>query len=662
MSDYEPIIVGIYGVSGAGKTHLMNRVLKQEFGNSCLYYDGSEVIKKAIGSDISTFNELSTKEKEDVREQAIRQIYETCRVSRKPGIVTGHLTLWNFKRSHPEDVFTKVDFEVYSCIFYLDPSAATIFSQVKNDISKIRQALTIEGIQQHKDQELAKLQELCYEYGVLHARINRDAVSDNQILLTMAILLRNLDSLRTEERNAGKACNVLDEIVSAQGPQVKNMVVIDGDKTLAPHDSGDMFWQHFPERQDPLKKLFGSQMRYSYQAWRQASLLYETEVTSEKFEQVCDAVADQISLYPQMESLLKDIISSQDTGAVVVTCGLRRIWEKVLEKVGLFEHVKVIGAGRVDNGYVVSGETKSDIVMYLQSNHDMKVCAIGDSKLDLGMLREADSGVVIVGSPEIRSKSMSEHLCCCGGMEGLFGKTYQVTLPQEVSTLRQNALPRITLEAVSKQKWSINLHHATNKTAAKLLMTPMRNANVSGRALQEAHRQVGHYLAIEYLAELIGLESFDIPHVQSITTAGHRLAREARTVIVALMRGGEPMAFGVNDAFPLASFLHASSPEDLKPEKLKERDTIILVDSVINSGKSIAEFVNNLRKHRIAARIVVVAGVVQQESVAENGTLSKALSGFGVLDVVALRQSANKYTGVRGTDTGNRLFNTTNLD
>ena len=237
MSEYKPFIVGIYGVPGAGKTHLMNHVLKQQFGNSCLYYDGSDVIRKVIGSDLSAFNGLSLPEKVNVRERAIRQIYEECRVSKKHGIVTGHLILWDFKRSEPEDVFTEADFEVYSCIFYLDPSAATIFNQAKNDISKIRQALTLEGIQQHKDLELAKLQRLCYEYGVLHARIDRDAVSDDQIHLTMAILLRNLDSLRTEEQNAEKACNLLDEIVSARGPQLKNMVVIDGDKTLAPHAS-----------------------------------------------------------------------------------------------------------------------------------------------------------------------------------------------------------------------------------------------------------------------------------------------------------------------------------------------------------------------------------------------------------------------------------------
>ncbi|EME79800.1 uncharacterized protein MYCFIDRAFT_64502 [Pseudocercospora fijiensis CIRAD86] len=638
MSDPKPIVIGLYGVPGSGKTHLMNHTLKKTFGNKCLYYDGSSVIAQVFEGGLPAFNNLPPSEKVSVRELAIQKIQTQCLSARKIGIVTGHLTLWNHPEPEPEYVFTTADFEVYDCIFYLDPSAATVFQQVKDDVGKVRGLMSLEGIQKHKDLEYGKLQELCYEFGVLQARIDPCAVNDGQILKMVDDVLRNLGDLRTEEENSEEVLRRLDGIVPVG---VKNMFVIDGDKTLAPHDSGDMFWRKFPGSEGVLRKLFGSNMRYSYQAWRQASLLYETEVSSEKFERVCDAVANDITLYPEMESFLKEIVGSQDIGAVVVTCGLRRIWEKVLQRAGLFEHVKVIGAGRFDNGYVVSGETKARIVQHLQSKHDMKVCAIGDSKLDLPMLREADSGVVVVGEPALRSESMSEHLCCSGGME---------------------ALPQIDLEAVSKQKWSINLLHATGKTAARLLMTPMRDAKVSGRALQEAHRQVGRYLAIEYLADVIGLEQYDTLHVQNTITSGNRLAGEAKTVIVPLMRGGEPMAFGVHDTFPLASFLHASSPEDLKVDKLKDRETIILVDSVVNSGKSIAEFVNHIRKLRIAARVVVVAGVVQQESVAENGTLARALDGFGVLDVVALRQSANRYTGVGGTDTGNRLFNTTHLE
>lgn len=50
---------------------------------------------------------------------------------------------------------------------------------------------------------------------------------------------------------------------------------------------------------------------------------------------------------------------------------------------------------------------------------------------------------------------------------------------------------------------------------------------------------------------------------------GHRLLHESQSLIAALMRGGEPMAFGVNDIFPLAMFVHADHHDDINSELLK---------------------------------------------------------------------------------------------
>lgn len=60
------------------------------------------------------------------------------------------------------------------------------------------------------------------------------------------------------------------------------------------------------------------------------------------------------------------------------------------------------------------------------------------------------------------------------------------------------------------------------------------------------------------------------------------------------------------------------------------------------------------------AHVVVVAGVVQDRSISQGGLVYKYGMRVG-LDLVALRTSENKYTGIGGTDTGNRLFNMTHL-
>ena len=76
------------------------------------------------------------------------------------------------------------------------------------------------------------------------------------------------------------------------------------------------------------------------------------------------------------------------------------------------------------------------------------------------------------------------------------------------------------------------------------------------------------------------------------------------------MRGGEPMASGVNDVFPLAMFVYARDTNDIKLHHLQGQLTVILVDSVVNTGKTIIEFVQHVRKLYATIHIVIVAGVI----------------------------------------------------
>ena len=107
--------------------------------------------------------------------------------------------------------------------------------------------------------------------------------------------------------------------------------------------------------------------------------------------------------------------------------------------------------------------------------------------------------------------------------------------------------------------------------------------------------------------------------------------------------------------------VHAKKPEELNNEHLKGRETVLLVDSVVNSGKSVEEFVQHIRALDFTIRIVVIAGVIQAQSLCD-GILGDILARDDNVGFVSLRLSDNKYTGKGTTDTGNRLFNSTHLD
>jgi orotate phosphoribosyltransferase len=123
------------------------------------------------------------------------------------------------------------------------------------------------------------------------------------------------------------------------------------------------------------------------------------------------------------------------------------------------------------------------------------------------------------------------------------------------------------------------------------------------------------------------------------------------------MRGGKRMALGVNKALPLAMFLHAKIHGDIHTTHLQGRKTVSLVDSVVNTGQSILEFVQHIRNLDTSIRTIVVAGVIQAKSVSTS-RIAQELSRFGRLSFVAIRLSNNQFTSKGLIDTEHRLFNT----
>jgi len=668
--DHEkPIVIGIYGVPGSGKTYLLNK-LKGDLGEiDFILYEGSQVINDLVPGGLDAFKKMPEPEKARWREKAIMLISDTASKTRRTAIVTGHYMFYNQGDAAVDFTMTTADLSVYTHIFYLDTPAQIVSQQRESDKNRVRNRDDTYHISQWQRIERENLSGVCLQHGILYARITRS-------IHRAQALVRDC-SEHAEGLNLRRAQNALNSI-TCDLPKLETVLVLDGDKTLADADTGDIFWglcgQQHPEDKDiTLKEVFSSHLGYSYKAFRQAMLLYEQAHDEDAHDGVCERVAEQITLRADMLSLMWKASKQDHVMAVVFTSGLKRVWEKVLIRAGL-PNVKVIGGNRVKDGYVVNGDVKGALVSHLKDNRGAHVIAFGDSPLDLLMLRNADEAIVVVGEENIRSKSMEVKLTEAieNGLQArqlIFPSSAAPRLDtkrlpivhldaEEITKLLRRRSPR---SSTNQQQHQLRLHHATGSPAAKILMSPMRDASVSGPALRLAHRNVGHYLSLTYIPAILGLEEYDMKHVQGSTTTGHRLANESTTLIIALMRGGEPMAQGVSDAFPLAPFLHVKNAPDVKAEHLKNTTAVILVDSVINSGKSVLEFVRRIRQLNALVQIVVVAGVVQEEATMSDSGAGKELAEAEGVSLVALRVSENKFTGTGGTDTGNRLFNTTFL-
>ena len=663
------VVVGIYGIPGSGKTLLLNQ-LKHELPENFAFYEGSEMIGAVVPGGLDTFQKLDEQKRTHWRQFAINNIVQQYAENRQVAVVAGHYMFWPEDEEAGRVVWTPSDSQSFTHIVYLNVPAIIVAQYRLNDTQRDRPSISAAHLSKWQQTEKSELRQICRDRGILFSTVSAYPT----VLGNILPLLRDFQQ-HTEEYNLSYAQREMDGILSASQAKLKIMLIMDADKTLAAEDSTARFWKivtdchPFKYDEWPLKTLFRSPLGYSYTAFRQATLLYEEAADDEEFDDICQRVASAVSMHPEFISFLQAMADQEQVGAVVLTCGLRRVWDKVLEKVGLSKKVKVVGGGRIADGFVITPSVKATLVARLRSASQLHVWAFGDSPLDVDMMKNANEAIVVVGEKEFRSKSMDAALRSAIGDGGL--RAHQVMLPVTAPPrLNTDILPvtRLTdpefINCVLRSRDGrppVQILHASNKPGAKILMKSTRDQTIAGPVLRKAHFDIGWYLAVEFLTELIGVEEHPMTHVQGHQTRGHRLAHESKTSIVALMRGGAPMALGISDVFPSAMLVHANRPTDIRLHHLEEQATVMLVDSVVNNGDTMVRFVQHIRNLNSTIRIVGVVGVVQAQAISV-GSLAQAMARHPNIDLVALRVSDNKFTGRGATDTGNRLFNTTHVN
>ncbi|EED18669.1 conserved hypothetical protein [Talaromyces stipitatus ATCC 10500] len=659
----KPTVIGLYGIPGCGKTFLLKKLKVILRDDKFIFFDGSDVIKELVPGGLDAFSRFPNSSRKHWRTCAIKKIKKDAEDSGKTAIVAGHFMFWS-EVKEKDVVCNEADLNTYTHILYLDVQPKVIAQRRLEDQTRNRANDSMAHLQEWQDYEKSQMRKLCHKNSILFM-----SLSPRLMDLSMISKLIMDFHYHNEKINSASIDHRLDEIMARMDGPVETMLVLDADRTLTAEDTGKLFWDDDGPGPSRLDGIFRKPLRYSYLAFRQAMLFYEETYDDDEFDRRCRDVATRTSVYPEFLSLLRLVKAEPHVGAVIVTSGLGRVWEKVLQREGLSEKIKVIGGGRLSDRIVVTPSAKEAVVDRLQEHYKTYVWAFGDSPLDIPMLKKANQAIIVVGNKNERSKTMDEALE--QAFEDADFKPQQVVLPSDAPPrLDATRLPVMSLTQQQftadvftrgRPKQNIDIISATDRTSAKLLMTAMRDARNNGPILCKAHRRVGSYLATEFVSSVIGVEKSTIPHVQGYSTDGYRLFREDQTLIVSLMRGGDPMARGVWDVFPCAMYLHAKNPTDIKCDHLDGQINILLVDSVVNTGKSIAEFVQHIRNLHPTVRVVVVAGVVQAECTS-SGHLSQVLAGsYDSLSIVTLRLSQNRYTGSGSTDTGNRLFNTKHL-
>lgn len=103
-----------------------------------------------------------------------------------------------------------------------------------------------------------------------------------------------------------------------------------------------------------------------------------------------------------------------------------------------------------------------------------------------------------------------------------FPHAHQLLLPESVQPRLDPLKPPLLKLNTIFPRVGPAILHATDHNAAKLLIAPMRDARNFGPAFREANRNVGWYLATEFISNMIGLEEYEMDHIQGNKTSGYR--------------------------------------------------------------------------------------------------------------------------------------------
>ncbi|GAQ42883.1 hypothetical protein AKAW_05144 [Aspergillus niger] len=612
-------MIGIFGLPGSGKTHLLNQLRRELEGGPFSFYEYEEVKKACL---VHWF----------AYDSAFESISHECDDAGVTGIATANYMQPDDFGDRPYT--TLLDDGTlnrpFTHIMYVNTPVEVAHQRCMEDAEKNHLTwCSLDYFRKWADEEIIGLKDTCFDRKIMFTMV------DPHDLPKIITLIHTFQLDRNEEHNQGIVDQCIDEVVAPWQGQVDKVLVMDCDGVFAPKYEEQAFWEMFYFGESNDKRPRALPMRHpwcgfneDYSECRQSSLAYEQAVADGRFDEACGKAASVVALYPEIRSFLHRVSKCPRLRIILVTSRLRLLWERVLAQEGLSQSVKVIGSGPLSNGYIVTPTAKERLIERLRTVHSLQVWAFGGHGSPEHMLHRAHYSIIL-RRPDNRFYNEVWLSDVASKLKGSKDCIDSTTL--HLKDLEEPAF----LDQIIQHQFT--LAHATHKGVAKLLHTKMlRTIYFPDQRLEEkVYHEVGWYLASEYISELGGVEEAAIDVSEEPKATGYQLVRESGMLTIPLEGGSHQMAAGIRDVFQKACTLRTVYPEYIDDDHLREIHTVVLVEAVADSAEVITRYVNHIHRVKPCLPIVVVAGILQAELVAPGGPLHSLIRG-GPITVVAL--------------------------
>ena len=207
-SNSKTVVVGLYGVPGAGKTFLLHQLRRELGEKDFAFYEGSEMIAKIVPAGLNAFQNMEEQEKVQWRQCAIDEIGRYSHNSGQAAIVTGHFMFWSEEHEAGRSVYTQKDLETFTHILYLDVPSKVVIQRRMDETERCRPLTSESHLQKWQQEEKNQLRRLCRNHGILFSLISPHLALPKRV----STLLRDF-RYHSEEHNLSQAEIRLDEAI-----------------------------------------------------------------------------------------------------------------------------------------------------------------------------------------------------------------------------------------------------------------------------------------------------------------------------------------------------------------------------------------------------------------------------------------------------------------